>query len=151
MSAEKSILNEATSSELHSTTIGNNVSSSTTSYVWELGHSPAKPDRRSLLSIYLGALTVASELNLEGASRIGGILGLASDVAELIDCQVAIEVRAQINLMLVTLESPELFLFQTGAIRIDLEAEGLRREVLKFPIYQADLWIKENSAYLSHS
>ena len=42
--------------------------------------------------------------------------------------------------MLVTLERPELLLLQARAISVNLEAEGLGREVLELAVDQTDLF-----------
>lgn len=70
---------------------------------------------------------------------IARILGLAGHVAELIDGEVSIEVRSQVNLVLVSLQGPELFLLQARAVGVDLEAERLGRQVLELAVDQTDL------------
>lgn len=79
------------------------------------------------------------ELDLEGAAGVARVLGLAGDVAELVYREVAVEVRSQVHLLLVPLQRPQLLLLQARAVRVYLEAESLRREVLEFAVYQADL------------
>lgn len=69
------------------------------------------------------------------------LFGLASDVAEGVDCQVLVQMGLEVNggrLASGRLQSPDLFLLQGGSVGVDFETESFGGQVFELDVDQSN-------------